>query len=157
MNFGAKLYESDEEENTKPKVVGINQPSGLLRKTQRTHDSSKVAFGKTEEDNLGVFARTDIRDGELIEVAPLILIDGDVMAVDKLNDYIFTINKEEDLYALAFGYASLYNHNEEPSAEWAIDIDKEQIRFIAKKAIVAGEQITISYGSSYWESRNEDK
>ena len=155
MNFGAKLYES-EEENTKPKVVGINQASGLLRKSQRTHDSRKVAFGKSET-GLGVFARENIRDGELIEISPLIMVDEDAMAVDTLNDYVFTINKEENIYGIALGYGSLYNHSDEPNADWAIDIENEQIRFVAKGAIMAGEQISVSYGNSYWESRNEDK
>ncbi len=152
MNFGSKLYESDEE-NNKPKVVGIHQPSGLLRRSHTKHSTSKVAFGNTPDHGVGVYAKTAITNGELIEVAPLILVDSDVMAVNNLNDYVFTINKEEDIYAVALGYGSLYNHSDTPKAEWNINLDESEIRFIAKEDIQEGQEITVSYGSSYWETR----
>lgn len=153
MNFGSKLYESDEENNDKPKVVGIHQPSGLLRRSHTQHSTSKVAFGKTPEKGLGVFAKTAISNGELVEVAPLIIVDSDAMAVENLDDYIFTVNKEEDIYAIALGYGSIYNHSENPNAEWNINIEDKEIRFVAKSDIQEGQEITVSYGSSYWETR----
>lgn len=153
MNFGSKLYESDEDNNEKPKVTGIHQASGLLRRSHTKHSTSKVAFGNTPDHGIGVYAKTAITNGELIEVAPLILVDSDVMAVSNLNDYVYTINKEEDLYAVALGYGSLYNHSDAPNAEWNMDIEKEQLRIIASEDIQEGQEIKVSYGSSYWESR----
>jgi len=152
MNFGSKLYESDEGDK-KPKVTGIHQASGLLRRSHTKHSTSKVAFGNTPDHGVGVYAKTAITNGELIEVAPLILVDSDVMAVSNLNDYVYTINKEEDLYAVALGYGSLYNHSDTPNAEWNMDIKKEQLRIIASEDIQEGQEIKVSYGSSYWESR----
>ena len=152
MNFGSKLYESDDEDK-KPKVTGIHQASGLLRRSHTKHSTSKVAFGNTPDHGVGVYAKTAITNGELIEVAPLILVDSDVMAVSNLNDYVYTINKEEDLYAVALGYGSLYNHSDAPNAEWNMDIEKEQLRIIASEDIQEGQEIKVSYGSSYWESR----
>jgi len=153
MNFGSKIYESDEDK--KPEITGIHQASGLLRRSYTKHSTSKVAFGNTPDHGIGVYAKDSITNGEVIEVCPLILVDSDVMAVDTLNDYVFTINKTEDLYAVALGYGSLYNHAEQPNADWNIIIDKAEIRFIAKEDIQAGQQITVSYGSDYWNSRND--
>jgi SET domain-containing protein len=153
MNFGSKLYESDEENSDKPKVVGIHQPSGLLRRSHTKHSTSKVAFGKTPDKGIGVFAKTAISNGELIEVAPILLVDSDVMTVNNLNDYVFTLNKEEDIYAVALGYGSLYNHSENPNADWNTNMEDAEIRFIAKEDIQEGQEITVSYGSSYWETR----
>ena len=151
MNFGSKIYES--EENEKPKVVGIHQPSGLLRKTHRTHDNKKIAFAQTPDKGLGVYAKESIRDGEAIEIAPLIVVDSDVMSVDNLNDYVFTLNKEKDQYAIALGYGSIYNHSDDPNADWHLDPEKEQLRIVAIKDIQEGQEITVSYGTSYWETR----
>lgn len=154
MNFGSKTYESDEENNNKPKVVGIHQPSGLLRRSHTQHSTSKVAFGKTPDKGIGVYAKTSLRNGEVVEIAPLLLVDSDAMAVDNLNDYIFTVNKEKDIYAIALGYGSLYNHDEKPNADWHIDIENEQLRIVAIEDIQEGQEVTVSYGKSYWETRN---
>jgi len=151
MNFGSKIYESSE--YSKPKVVGIHQPSGLLRKTHRTHDNKKIAFAKTPDTGLGVYSKESIRDGEVIEIAPLIIVDSDAMSVNNLDDYIFTINKEKDQYAIALGYGSIYNHSDDPNAEWNIDQEKEQLRIIAIKDIQEGQEINVSYGKNYWETR----
>ncbi len=143
----------NEEEN---KIVGINQPSGMLRKRMRTLDSSKVSYGTLPDKGLAVFARLDIRDGESVEVCPLIILERLAMGVDELNDRLFVFEQEEELYALPLGYGALYNHSDEPNADWSIDYEKEQLRIIAKKDILPGEEITISYGENYWASRDEN-
>ena len=48
----------------------------------------------------------------------------------------------------------MYNHDDEPSAEWEVDDDDNRfVRFTALRDISAGEEITQSYGRDYWESR----
>lgn len=98
----------------------------------------------------GVFANKKYDIGDIIESSPYI--------IDKLNnfigptrDYVFTINSES--VALAFGYASLYNHSDTPNARWYFVNDK--LVFQAIKTINKNEEILISYGSNYWNSRKD--
>lgn len=139
------------------KIISIYQPAGLLRKKMRTLDSSKVSYGYLPEVGLSVFAREQIRDGEIIEVCPLIILDKLVMGIDDLNDRVFVFDQDEETYALPLGYGALYNHDDEPNADWLIDKEKEQLRIFAVKAILPGEEITINFGESYWESRTDNE
>jgi SET domain-containing protein len=69
-----------------------------------------------------------------------------------MMDYVFKINDE--LYALALGSGSLYNHRNQPNARWHYDEDKQRIVFRAARAIKPGEEIFISYGKDYWKTRD---
>jgi SET domain-containing protein len=155
-NFNDFINEDDSIKSEEPKTVMVNQPFGLLRKKNRTHDSAKVSFGYTAEGGLSVFARKDIKDGEVIEVVPVLILNKRSMGVDTLNDYLFVYNKEEETYALPLCYGALYNHDEEPNADWSMDFDNQQMRFVAKRNILNGQEITISYGND-WNNDEEIK
>ena len=100
----------------------------------------------------GIFANKDFIIDEIIEKAPFI-----EDKLEKFNgisrDYVF--NTREGYVGLGFGYASLYNHNDEPNAVWYFDNDKIIIK--TKKPIKKGQEISISYGNDYWNTRNHIK
>ena len=50
------------------------------------------------------------------------------------------------------GYGSLYNHSGEPSAEY-VQHEDDSLAFMALRDIAEGEEITIDYGSEWWETR----
>jgi SET domain-containing protein len=52
------------------------------------------------------------------------------------------------------GYGSLYNHSDEPNAEYTHEAD-DAYSFMAVRDIAAGEEITISYGDEWWETRSD--
>ncbi len=97
----------------------------------------------------GVFALKDYRKGDLIEVCPCI---EDKMAnfLGKARDYLFKY--DENTALLAFGYCSLYNHSDNYNALWTV-MSKEKIKIYATRDIKEGEEIFISYGNPYWNSR----
>lgn len=117
----------------------------------------KITIKDSPLHGLGVFASVDISEGEIIELCPYIIIDDDDLAeFNRLNDYLFSSPDQEGDYLVVLGYAMMYNHNDQPSAEWEIDDDDNRfVRFTALRDIKEGEEITQSYGKDYWESRED--
>jgi len=94
----------------------------------------------------GVFARRDIRKGEVIERVPVLVMTSEEyaegLANTALKDYCFGWGVDQ--VALALGYGSLYNHSYKPNARYD-DVAPQTKAFIAIRAIARGEEITINY------------
>lgn len=103
----------------------------------------------------GVFATRDIARGEIIERCPYIVIDDeDVAEANRLQDYLFTSPDEPGDYLCVLGYGMIYNHSDQPNAEWEIDDeDIRYVRFTALQDIKKGAEILHSYGTEYWQTR----
>ena len=106
-----------------------------------------------------MFATRAIAEGEIIELCPYIVIDDDDLAeANRLQDYLFTSPDQPGDYLCVLGYGMMYNHSNQPNAEWEIDEDDIQlIRFTALKPIADGEEIFQNYGDEYWKTRTEEK
>ena len=103
----------------------------------------------------GVIATEDIAEGETIEVCPILELGaGDTGGL--LNDYTVALADGSAGVALLLGYGSLYNHSDEPNAEYVVE-ESDAYSFVATREIAAGEQITISYGAEWWDSRDEER
>ena len=114
---------------------------------------SSVRIGETPHGR-GVIATAPIAEGETIEVCPVLQID----AVDGegiLAHYIVDLGDDSEGSALMLGYGSLYNHSATPNAEYVHEAD-DAYAFVALRDIAAGEEITISYGDEWWETRAEE-
>lgn len=135
-----------------PDPVYIRDPQGKLRRSADVKVWSKVGVGKSDVADRGVFAVDVIESGETIEVAPFLEVPAEYVKNTPLIDYAFKI--DEGKYALAFGNVSLYNHRNQPSATWKLDLLKGTVAIIALRAIQPGEEIFISYGKAYWKTRN---
>ena len=103
----------------------------------------------------GVIATEDIAKGETIEVCPVLELTAEE-ANGVLTDYIVGLGDDVEGSALMLGYGSLYNHSDEPNAEYLHEAD-DAYSFVATRDIAAGEQVTISYGEDWWETRDEPK
>jgi SET domain-containing protein len=111
---------------------------------------TSIRIGETEHGR-GVIAVAEIAEGETIEVCPILeLADGDASGL--LDDYTVSLDDGSDGVALLLGYGSLYNHADEPNAEYVVMAD-DAYSFVALRDIDAGEQITISYGEEWWRTR----
>ena len=100
---------------------------------------------KTEKYGRGIFASRNIKKGEFIEEAPVIIIpknEWKKMRECVLSNYIF--RWEEDK-ALALGYGSLYNHSFTPNASYFTNIENQSVDFYAMKDIGEGEEIRVNY------------
>jgi SET domain-containing protein len=95
-----------------------------------------------------VFTSIPLREGDLIEICPVIVIPSvEVPVIHKtfLHDYYFLWGENMKSCAIALGYGSLYNHEVEANANFLLDFDNEHIEIHAIKDIEAGEEITINY------------
>jgi uncharacterized protein len=110
---------------------------------------TSIRIGDTEHGR-GVIATTAIAQGETIEVCPILeLAEGDASGL--LDDYTVSLDGSEGV-ALLLGYGSLYNHADEPNAEY-VTVGDLVYEFVALRDIEAGEQVTISYGEEWWRTR----
>lgn len=118
-------------------------------KSAASTDSLEIK--NTSEKGRGVFAKRDFSEGEIIEHAPVIVIPtNEEPSRDMvLYNYTFGWGKDFKQSALALGYGSLYNHSKNPNAYWILNEKNLEINFIAKRAIKAEEEITISYNGNF--------
>jgi SET domain-containing protein len=94
----------------------------------------------------GVFARRTIREGQVIERVPVLVlpsatVDGEA-GWDGLASYCFVWG--EGTLALALGYGSLYNHSYRPNARYQDEGRRTKV-FSALRDIAPGEEITVNY------------
>ncbi len=101
----------------------------------------------------GVYAKKLFKKDDIIEKAPYIEDDINVFK-GVIHDYIFT-KKNTNNAVVAFGYASIYNHSDNPNAIWTVTDDYVVIK--AVKDIYPDDEIFVSYGSQYWNTRKLKK
>lgn len=117
----------------------------------------EITIGKSEIGGRGVFAKRDYKKGEILEVCPII-VDNFRKCYDKIHDYDFNyhFDKEKKKSAVAMGYCAMYNHSDNNNVKWDV-LNDQQMKIKVIKDIKKGEEIFVSYGSGYWESREGKK
>ncbi len=108
---------------------------------------SKVYLNKSRIplSGKGVFASCDIKEGEVIEIAPILMLEFTDLVETKWNllfEYYFWL---DDFVVLALGYGSLYNHSQDPNCKYEINRKKKTITFTAIKNIKKDEEIYFNY------------
>jgi SET domain-containing protein len=109
----------------------------------------KISIKKSSVHRYGVFADENIKVNAVIEKCPIVIFNTDEKSL--LGDYTFTHKENGQL--LALGYGSLYNHSSQPNASYSLDSENDLFVFYASRSIKKGEEIYISYGESWFESR----
>lgn len=110
--------------------------------------NQKITVKDTPKMGRGVFASENIKTGEVVEVAPILILQFEDFVDTRWNflfEYYFWMDDE---VVLALGYGSLYNHSKENNAEYEINIKNKSITFKAKKEIKKGEEIFFNYKGS---------
>lgn len=108
----------------------------------------------------GVRAKKNFKKGEAVEVAPFIYVDN----IDKseVSNYVFTSLTQTNKFIFPLGFATLYNHSDDPNCEYFLreaqddNITKQFMIFAAKNEIKKGDELTISYGTNWWKQRQEN-
>ena len=104
----------------------------------------------------GVFARTAIAPGTVIEAAPALVIpDADCPALDRtiIHDYYFHWDGDPDGVgrgALGLGLVTLCNHASRPNAKVERNFGRGTLDLVATDQIAPGEEVTIDYGCTLW-------
>ncbi|NRF40128.1 SET domain-containing protein-lysine N-methyltransferase [Pedobacter foliorum] len=96
----------------------------------------------------GVFAKSKIIKGSLIEQAPIIFLspqEKEILRFTKLFNYYFLLDNLENPAAFSFGYASFYNHSPEANAFYTFSGKRNTINIYAYKTIEPDCEITINY------------
>ena len=96
----------------------------------------------------GVFAMENINKGEIIEICPVIILskkDKKIIHKTLLHDYYFLWGKKQKQAAIVLGYGSIYNHSYRPNAVYLRNHKAKTMDIICRKAIKAGDEITINY------------
>lgn len=132
--------------------IYIHEPQGKLRRTAAVKVWNKIGVGKSDVHDKGVFCVDYIKKDEIFEVAPILIIPSEIPKGNTLIDYVFKI--DDDTCAIAFGYASIYNHRNMPMCSYKISEEAATITFTALRDIIPGEEIFSSYGKNYWNTRD---
>ena len=116
------------------------------------------------EYNRGVFAKVDIKKGQLFHEAPVIIYPNEEHEhIEKtiLADYTFEYGVGRS--AILLGYGMLFNHSYTPNATYEINFENETFDFYAFEDIKAGEEIFINYNGDVddmdplWFNEEEEK
>jgi len=140
MNF--KVFEE---------IVFVGEPQGLLKKSAAVKRWEKIGVGKTGT-GFGVYAIDDIKDNEIIEECPVLILPTDEIRGTQIMDIIYKLT--DDIYGLAMGNGSIYNHRNQPNARWEYVESSNIIKIVSVRPIKSGEEIYINYGRDYFKSRN---
>lgn len=111
---------------------------------------------KSNMHGYGVFAKKKLRKGEKIEECYIIISKGG----DKvLEDFYFDAKGK---CAVFTGFGSIYNHSDDPNADYTINIKKRIATIKASRTIQKGDEIFVSYGDEWfssrgWKSKNIEK
>lgn len=104
----------------------------------------------------GVFAAQSFRAGDLIESSPVLVL---YLPFDALPPRIQRIafnwgglTGGQRSAAVAYGYGSLYNHNNPSNLRFEAESGKEVINYYAVRDIAIDQELTINYNSSSGDS-----
>lgn len=112
------------------------------------YPSSSIYVAPSQIHGLGIFARIDIKEGEIIEESPVLLIEEDQISdltKTELRFYYFAWGTGFKQAAIGLGYASLFNHSYEPNARYIKDMEQQVLRFVTLKDIKREEEIIVNY------------
>lgn len=115
-------------------------------------------LAETGEKGRGVYTRTVLPEGLVVELSPVIPMSGeDRKKLDEtlLHDYIFEWQPDgKEMCCMALGWIPMYNHSYASNCEYFMDYDNNTMYIQTVKPIAAGEELTINYNGD-WD--NEEK
>lgn len=110
----------------------------------------KLVVKKSPTHGYGVYAGKKIKKGEIIEECYIIISKGG----DKtLEDFYFDVKSKKGKYALFTGFGSIYNHSDDPNADYIINAKNRVATIKAVKTIPKGKEIFVTYGDEWFSSR----
>lgn len=123
------------------------------------YKSCKIEIKKSTIHGFGVFAKENIKEGELLEECHYAKghIAGDIL------DYAYNWPRNAKDYkytTIPFGFACVYNcakSVEKRSVNWDCDEERDLYVFKATKNVTAGEELLSYYGPQYWIAHEKRK
>lgn len=107
-----------------------------------------ISESKIPNAGRGVFASTNIKNGEVIEQCPFIEIPKEELESIEQSifiNYVYFFGHKKEKMLIPLGFGAIYNHNYTPNAVYEIKPKDRVIEFVAKKDIKKDEEITVNY------------
>ncbi len=109
----------------------------------------RLRIGPSQRSGRGVFAERRYAPGELIEMAPVVVVPAGqqpLIAQTVLTNYYFHwgTGQPEDI-AIGLGFSSIYNHSFTPNAKYAKHFEAQILEYTALRTIEPGEEIVVNY------------
>lgn len=111
----------------------------------------RLCVGWSDTLGYGVFAKAPIKKFEFVEVAPVILCD---QKGDEIMKYAIIWG---DKLALALGWTMLYNHSDNNSCDFSVNMHERLLGIMTVRDIEEGQQLTVNYGPEWFSSRGMEK
>ncbi len=95
----------------------------------------------------GVFAAEAMAAGEVVEVAPVIVVPAEeieALEATPLRDLWYGWSDDGDA-AVAMGHASFYNHEADPACDYEAHDVLDALVLRLRRPVAAGEELTIDY------------
>ena len=94
--------------------------------------SSKIEVRESTIHGMGVFAKENIKSGEIIENCHFTILEKTFFDIDKkLQEYVFAYPKINPTKSVVvWGYGSIYNHSKNNNADWISDEEKNVFTFV---------------------------
>lgn len=128
-----------------PDTVELARPTAAIEAAPLVIRDTGTARGK------GVFACKAFRCGEVVEVAPVLVLKCDFDDLPELlKTYVFdwaTLAGVPGSHAVALGFGSMYNHDNPATLCYQADVRAGAMRYVAARDIAAGEELTINYNA----------
>ena len=106
----------------------------------------------SKEKGKGVFAKKNIANGVIIDIAHIILIsnkDWDLIEDTVLSNYSFEWDDPKCIgeyeSAISLSISQLINHSYNPNVKYVYDYSNNCIEYITIRYISKGEEITVNY------------
>ena len=109
-----------------------------------------IFIARSDVHRWGVFTSEDIKQFDVIQESPYMTFDGDE-PLDESEVIARYLHQTEGgplvyEYVIGFGFASLYNHSDNPSVAYELDVVNEVMRHYAIDDIPAGSELFLDYG-----------
>jgi SET domain-containing protein len=118
--------------------------------TTQRHIAVECVDGKGR----GVIAKENIKAGDVIEVCPVVrlsLFDRLLARLTVLRHYMYCFSADmESEPAVILGYGMIYNHSDEPNADFVAGRHRNIMTYFAIKDIDVNTEITVDYGRKPW-------
>jgi SET domain-containing protein len=113
----------------------------------RIATSTRTYVADSRLGGRGVFAAEAMAAGEIVETAPVIVVPAEEIAAlegTPLRDYWYGWGDDGEA-AVAMGHGSFYNHETDPTCEYAAHDELDALVIRLRRDVAANEELTIDY------------
>lgn len=143
----------EEDEFKKKEPIQVKDFGGVFKLKKESFNLGRVEYMKRPGGDYTIIGKTHFAKGEVVEICPVVLVGEICKTLDKVKDLIFELDKNRGMWGLVLGYGSLYRHSDKPNVDYAYNPKNRQMYFITNRPIKSHEELTINYGTEYWQER----